>query len=567
MEHDLNTLRHTAAHVMAQAVKRLFPDVRLAIGPSIEDGFYYDFETKTPFTTEDLKAIEKEMKKIIKENFTIERFTMSRADALAQAGDEPYKRELIENLPDGEEASFYKQGEFTDLCAGPHLPRTRDVKAFKLLSTAGAYWRGDEKNAMLSRIYGTAFFSKDDLAEYLTRIEEAKKRDHRKLGKEMKLFAFLDEGPGFPFYLPKGVVLKNRLIEYWRKVHKRYGYQEITTPIMLNAELWQRSGHYEKYRDNMYATSLDNVDYFVKPMNCPGGMLLYNLDLHSYKEFPMRIAELGIIHRAEKSGALHGLARARLFTQDDAHIYMTIDQLKDEIKNVITLYEEVYEKFGLDDFKFELSTRPENSIGTAEDWELATGYLQAALDELGREYRINEGDGAFYGPKIDFHIKDSMGRSFQCGTIQCDMQMPERFDLTYVGADGGKHRPVMIHRACFGSIERFIAILTEHCAGWYPFWLTPVQIMVIPIAERHAEAAQKILAQLDAAGLRAEADLRNEKMGLKIREAQLAKVPVMFILGDKEIEENQVSVRIRGEDEGSQDLTAVIEKLRKESEI
>jgi len=569
-EHDLNTLRHTTAHIMAQAVKRIFPKAKLAIGPSIADGFYYDFETETPFALTDLETIEKEMKKIVKENLTLEHYTLPREEAFAfvDKQNETYKRELIEGLPENEEASFYKQGDFVDLCAGPHLPRTRDVKAFKLLSVAGAYWRGDEKNKMLQRIYGTAFFSKDELAEHLERIEEAKKRDHRKLGKEMKLFAFLDEGPGFPFYLPKGVVLKNRLIEYWRKVHKRYGYQEITTPIMLNGELWKRSGHYEKYRDDMYGSTIDDVEYFIKPMNCPGGMLLYNLELHSYKEFPLRIAELGIIHRNEKSGALHGLARARLFTQDDAHIYMTYDQLKDEIKTVITLYEEVYAAFGLDDFKFELSTRPENSIGTAEEWELATGYLQQALDELGREYKINEGDGAFYGPKIDFHIKDSMGRSFQCGTIQCDMQMPERFDLTYIGADGAKHRPVMIHRACFGSIERFIAILTEHCAGWFPFWLTPVQIMVIPITERHQEAATKVLAQLEAANLRAEADLRNEKMGFKIREAQLQKIPVMLILGDKEVEENKVSVRSRENgDEGQMDLTALIEKLKAESEI
>jgi threonyl-tRNA synthetase len=567
MEQDLNILRHTAAHVMAQAVKRLFPQVKLAIGPSIEDGFYYDFETTEPFTPEHLKDIEKEMKKIVKENFILEQYNLSRAEALAWADEqnEPYKRELIEGLPEDEAPSFYKQGEFTDLCAGPHLNRTRDIKAFKLLSTAGAYWRGDEKRPMLSRIYGTAFFTKDDLAAYLERIEEAKKRDHRKLGKEMKLFAFMDEGPGFPFYLPKGVTLKNTLIEYWRKVHKRYGYQEITTPIMLNAELWKRSGHYEKYRDDMYGTIADDTEFYIKPMNCPGGMLIYNMEMHSYKEFPLRVAELGIIHRNEKSGALHGLARARLFTQDDAHIYMTYDQLKDEIINVITLFEEVYAKFGLEDFTFELSTRPENSIGTEEEWNLATGYLQQALDEMGREYKINEGDGAFYGPKIDFHIKDSMGRSFQCGTIQCDMQMPERFDLTYVGADGQKHRPVMIHRACFGSIERFIAILTEHCAGWYPFWLTPVQIMVIPIAERHAQAAQAVLSQLDKAGLRAEADLRNEKMGFKIREAQLQKIPVMLVIGDKEAEENKVSLRTReGGDEGQHDLATLIEKWKNE---
>ncbi|MCL1845480.1 MAG: threonine--tRNA ligase [Defluviitaleaceae bacterium] len=567
-EHDLSTLRHTAAHILAQAVKRLFPDVKLAIGPSISDGFYYDFDTKTPFTTEDLTKIEKEMKKIVKENLSTEQFTLPRDEAFAWADSqgETYKRELIEGLPENEAATFYKQGDFTDLCAGPHMPRTKDVRAFKLTSTAGAYWRGDEKNAMLSRIYGTAFFTKDELTAHLAAVEEAKKRDHRKLGKEMKLFTFMDEGPGFPFYYPKGVTLKNNLIEYWRRVHKKYGYQETATPIMLVGDLWHRSGHYEKYRENMYATSLDDTDYFIKPMNCPGGMLLYNTELHSYKEFPLRMAELGIIHRAEKSGALHGLARARLFTQDDAHIYMTHEQAKEEIIGVIKLFEEVYAAFGLDDFKFELSTRPENSIGTEEDWELSTNALRNALDELGREYVINEGDGAFYGPKIDFHIKDCMGRSFQCGTIQFDMQMPERFDLTYVGSDGQKHRPVMIHRACFGSIERFLAILIEHCAGWFPFWLTPVQIMVIPIAERHQDAAKDVLAQLNAAGLRAEVDLRNEKMGFKIREAQLSKIPVMLILGDNEIEQNLVSVRSRANgDEGQKDLATCIEKWLEES--
>ncbi|MDR0271849.1 MAG: threonine--tRNA ligase [Clostridiales bacterium] len=567
-EQDLSTLRHTAAHILAQAVKRLFPKTKLAIGPSIADGFYYDFETETPFTPQDVEAIEKEMKKIVKQNLVIEQFTMSRDEAFAYADEqnEPYKRELLEGLI--EEASFYKQGEFTDLCAGPHMPKTGAVKAFKLQSVAGAYWRGDEKNTMLSRIYGTAFFSKDELAAHLERIEEAKKRDHRKIGKEMKLFAFMEEGPGFPFYLPKGLIIKNKLIEYWRKIHNKYGYQEISTPIMLNGDLWKRSGHYEKYRDDMYGVSIDELEYFIKPMNCPGGMLLYNLDLHSYKEFPLRMAELGIIHRAEKSGTLHGLARARLFTQDDAHIYMTIDQLKDEIKGVIKLYEEVYAAFGLKDFKYGLSTKPETRIGTDEEWELATNYLREALDELQRPYIVNEGDGAFYGPKIDFHIQDSMGRSFQCGTIQCDMQMPERFDLTYVGADGAKHRPVMIHRACFGSIERFIAILTEHCAGWFPFWLTPVQIIVIPIAERHHEAAQKVLDELNAADFRAECDTRNEKMGFKIREAQLSRIPIMLIIGDKEAEENKVAVRSRENgDEGAQDLTALIAKWKAESPL
>ena len=570
MQPDISTLRHTAAHILAQAVKRLYPDVKLAIGPSIEDGFYYDFETATPFTPQDLEAIEKEMKKIVKQNLPLEHYTLSLDEALAYVDEhnEPYKRELIEGLAEGEAPSFYKQGDFVDLCAGPHMPKTGAVKAFKLQSVAGAYWRGDERNAMLSRIYGTAFFTKDELAAHLERIEEAKKRDHRKLGKEMKLFAFMPEGPGFPFYLPKGLILKNRLIEYWRKVHKKYGYQEISTPQLLIGDLWKRSGHYDNYRDDMYNSIIDENEFFIKPMNCPGGMLTYGLELHSYKEFPLRVAELGIVHRNELSGALHGMARVRSFTQDDAHIYMMEEQLKDEIINVIKLYEDVYHAFGLTDFKFELSTRPEKSIGTDEAWEKATESLRQALDELGRPYHINEGDGAFYGPKIDFHIKDCMGRSFQCGTIQFDANLPERFNLSYVGADGAKHRPVMVHRTCFGSIERFIAILTEHCAGWYPFWLTPVQVMIIPIAERHQEAAQKVYDQLEAAGIRVEIDLRNEKMGYKIREAQLQKIPVMLMLGDKEIEENKVSVRTQQNgDEGQQDLAALIEKLKAASDF
>ena len=568
MQHDISTLRHTAAHILAQAVKRLFPNVKLAIGPSIEDGFYYDFLTETPFTPKDMEAIEKEMKRIVKKNLPLEQFTLSMDEALAYVDEqgEPFKRELLEGLEG--EPTFYKQGEFVDLCAGPHMEKTGAVKAFKLQSVAGAYWRGDEKNAMLSRIYGTAFFTKDELAAHLERIEEAKKRDHRKLGKEMKLFAFMPEGPGFPFYLPKGLILKNRLIEYWRKVHKKYGYQEISTPIMLIGDLWKRSGHYDNYRDDMYNSIIDEEEYFIKPMNCPGGMLTYGLELHSYKEFPLRIAELGIIHRNELSGALHGMARARLFTQDDAHIYMMEEQLKGEIMNIIQLYEDVYAAFGLHDFKFELSTRPEKSIGSDEAWEKATESLRQALDELGRPYVINEGDGAFYGPKIDFHIKDCMGRSFQCGTIQCDMNLPERFDLTYIGPDGAKHRPVMIHRTCFGSIERFIAILTEHCAGWFPFWLTPVQMVVLPISERHHEAARNVHEQLEAAGLRAELDTRNEKIGFKIREAQLQKVPVMLIIGDKEVEEGKVSVRSHANgDEGQQDLAVLLEKWKAESAI
>jgi len=562
-EYDISTLRHTAAHVMAHAVKNLFPNVKLAIGPSIENGFYYDFETEKPFTTEDLTKIEKEMKRIIKLNLPLESYTLSREEAFAFVDEqnEPFKRELLEGLDPSEEASFYKQGDFIDLCAGPHMPKTGAVKAYKLLSVAGAYWRGDEKRPMLSRIYGTAFFTKDELAAYLEQLEEAKKRDHRKIGKEMKLFTLMEEGPGFPFFLPKGVILKNNLIEYWRKVHKKYGYQEIQTPIMLIGDLWERSGHAVHYRENMYSSIIDEKEYFLKPMNCPGGMLVYGTELHSYKEFPLRMAELGLVHRVELSGTLHGLTRVRAFTQDDAHIYMTMEQAKDEVKNVIKLYEEVYAAFGIEDFVFELSTRPENSMGSDDAWEFSTNSLREALEEMGREYQLNEGDGAFYGPKIDFHIKDCMGRSFQCGTIQFDMQMPERFDLTYVGADGAKHRPVMIHRTCFGSIERFIAILTEHCAGWFPFWLTPVQVCVIPIAERHQEAAKKVLEEFEAAGIRAEVDLRNEKMGFKIREAQLQKIPVMLILGDAEVEAGKVAVRSRENgDEGTQDLKDLIAK-------
>jgi len=567
-EYDLNTLRHTAAHVLAQAVKRLFPKVKLAIGPSIENGFYYDFETETPFTPEDLSTIEKEMKKIIKQNLPLEHFTLNREEAFdyVDKQGEPFKRELLEGLE--EEASFYKQGDFVDLCAGPHMPKTGAVKAFKLLSVAGAYWRGDSSREVLSRIYGTAFFTKDELAAYLEMLEEAKKRDHRKIGKEMKLFTIMEEGPGFPFFLPKGVVLKNKLIEFWRDVHKKYGYQEIQTPVMLIGDLWHRSGHYENYKENMYSSVIDDKEYSLKPMNCPGGMLAYDMELHSYKEFPLRFAELGLVHRHELSGTMHGLVRVRCFTQDDAHIFMTPEQAKDEIKNVIKLYEDVYDAFGISDFRFELSTRPENSIGTDEAWEYTTNTLREALEEMGREYVLNPGDGAFYGPKIDFHIKDCMGRSFQCGTIQFDANLPERFDLTYVGQDGAKHRPVMIHRTCFGSIERFIAILTEHCAGWYPFWLTPVQVMVIPIADRHQEAAQKLLGELDAAGIRAEVDLRSEKMGFKIREAQLQKIPVMLILGDNEIAENKVAVRSRENgDEGAQDVQELIARLVKASSL
>ena len=567
-EHDIGALRHTAAHILAQAVKRLRPEAKLAIGPSTADGFYYDFETDAPFTPQDVEAIEKEMRKIVKQNYPLERFALGRDEAFRHVDGqgEPYKRELLEGIT--EEATFYRQGEFTDLCAGPHMPRTGAVRAFKLTSVAGAYWRGDERRAMLSRIYGTAFFTKEELELHLARLEEAKKRDHRRLGREMKLFAFMEEGPGFPFYYPKGLALRNRLIEWWRKVHRKYGYAEISTPVMLNAELWHRSGHYDNYKANMYGSEIDGREFFLKPMNCPGGMLMYGQELHSYRDFPLRVAELGLVHRHEKSGAMHGMMRVRAFTQDDAHIYMTEEQLKDETIYTIRLVEEVYAAFGLDDFRFELSTRPENCIGTPEDWERATGHLRAALDEAGREYTVNEGDGAFYGPKIDFHIKDSLGRSWQCGTIQCDMQMPERFDLSYVGADGARRRPAMLHRTCLGSIERFIGILTEHTAGWFPFWLAPVQVAVIPISEKHRGPAARIAAEIEAAGLRCEADLRNEKMGYKIREAQLQRIPVMAIIGDKEVEENKISVRSRENgDEGQKDLAEMLAKWTRDSAL
>jgi threonyl-tRNA synthetase len=563
-ENDLSTLRHTAAHIMAQAVLRLFPGTRLAIGPAIADGFYYDFETATPFTAADLVTIEREMKKIVKENLEIKRYILSPDEAKNRMKNEPYKLELLEGLES--EPSFYKQGEFTDLCAGPHMPKTGAVKVFKLLSVAGAYWRGDGKNAMLSRIYGTAFFTREELDEHLRRLEEAKKRDHRKLGREMKLFALMDEGPGFPFMLPKGVILKNNLLEYWRKIHRREGYQEINTPIMLSADLWHRSGHWDNYRENMYGSVIDDTEFQLKPMNCPGGMLIYNMDLHSYREFPLRVAEIGLNHRHELSGTLHGLMRVRCFWQDDAHIYMTEEQITQEIKNVINIFNEVYAAFDLK-YHMELSTRPEKSIGTAEDWERATGALRLALDEIGADYRINEGDGAFYGPKIDFHLKDSLGRTWQCGTIQLDMQMPERFDLTYVGADGAKHRPVMIHRTCFGSIERFLGILIEHTAGWFPFWLAPVQVIVLPISEKHHEAAQAVYRRVYDAGIRVETDLRMEKIGYKIREAQLQRIPIMLILGDKEVEENTVAVRSRENgDEGPQDLDELLVKWKRQGD-
>ena len=518
----LAALRHTASHVMAQAIKRIWPETKLAIGPSIADGFYYDIDRDEPVTSDDLAKIEAEMKKIIKEALPLERFELPRAEAIAlmKEKNEPYKVELIEDLPEDSIISFYKQGEFTDLCAGPHLMNTKEVgKAFKLMNIAGAYWRGSEKNKMLTRIYATAFAKKEDLDAYVTMMEEAKKRDHRKLGKELGLFMMSDAGPGFPFFLPKGMILKNTLLDYWREIHKKAGYVEISTPIILNRSLWETSGHWDHYKNNMYTTVIDGEDYAIKPMNCPGGVLVYASEPRSYRDLPLRMGELGIVHRHEKSGQLHGLMRVRCFTQDDAHIFMTPEQIRDEIKNVAGLINQVYSLFG---FKYhvELSTRPEDSMGSDEDWELATNSLQGALDDLGLDYVINEGDGAFYGPKIDFHLVDAIGRTWQCGTIQLDFQLPQRFELEYIGADGEKHRPIMIHRVCFGSIERFIGILIEHFAGAFPTWLAPVQVKVLPISEKYEEYAKSVKAALDAADIRAEIDLRSEKIGYKIREAQ-----------------------------------------------
>ena len=558
--------RHTASHIMAQAIKRLYPDVKLAIGPSIADGFYYDIDSENPFTAEDLEKVEAEMKKIVKEDLPLKRFTKPRQEAIAFMAEkrEPYKVELIEDLPEDAEISFYEQGEFTDLCAGPHLMSTKPVKAFKLTSLAGAYWRGSEKNKMLTRIYGTAFPKKADLDEYLHRMEEAKKRDHRKLGKELGLFMMSDEGPGFPFFLPKGMVLKNTLLDYWREIHRKNGYVEISTPIILNRHLWETSGHWDHYKENMYTTVIDEQDYAIKPMNCPGGILVYQSEPRSYRDLPLRMGELGIVHRHEKSGQLHGLMRVRCFTQDDAHIFMMPEQIRDEIKGVARLIDEVYSLFG---FKYhvELSTRPENSMGSDEDWEMATDALRGALDDLGLDYVVNEGDGAFYGPKIDFHLEDSIGRTWQCGTIQLDFQLPLRFELEYTGADGEKHRPIMIHRVAFGSIERFIGILIEHFAGAFPTWLAPVQVKVLPISDKHMEYAKKVLEELEHAGIRAEIDIRAEKIGYKIREAQLQKIPYMLVVGAKEEEEGLVSVRSRFEgDEGQKSLADFVAAIKME---
>ena len=566
-EGGLATLRHTASHVMAQAIKRLYPEAKLAIGPSIADGFYYDIDFASPIAAEDLEKIEAEMKKIVKEALPIERFTLPRNEAIAlmKEKEEPYKVELIEDLPEGEEISFYRQGDFTDLCAGPHLMNTKEVgKAYKLTSIAGAYWRGDEHNKMLTRIYATAFDKKEELEAYLTMLEEAKKRDHRKLGKELGLFMMHDAGPGFPFFLPKGMVLKNTLLDYWRQLHKKAGYVEISTPIILNRSLWETSGHWDHYKNNMYTTVIDGQDYAIKPMNCPGGVLTYASEPRSYRDLPLRMGELGIVHRHEKSGQLHGLMRVRCFTQDDAHIFMTPEQIKDEIMGVAKLINEVYTLFG---FKYhvELSTRPEDSMGSDEDWEMATEGLRSALDALGLDYVVNEGDGAFYGPKIDFHLVDAIGRTWQCGTIQLDFQLPQRFELEYQGADGEKHRPIMIHRVVFGSIERFIGILIEHFAGAFPTWLAPVQVKVLPISDKYADYAEKVRKQLDDAGIRVEVDTRAEKIGYKIREAQMQKVPYMVIVGQKEEEEGLVSVRSRfAGDEGQKNPEEFIKALKEE---
>ena len=566
-EEGRRVYRHTASHVMAQAVKALWPEAKLAIGPAIENGFYYDFDCDTAFSTEDFKKIEKEMERIVKANYPIVRSEKPRAEAIAymQEKGEPYKVELIEDLPEDAVISFYTQGDFTDLCAGPHLPSTGYVKAVKIMSVAGAYWRGSEKNKMLQRLYATAFPKKADLDAYVQQLEEAKKRDHRRLGRELDLFDVRDEGPGFPFFYPKGMILRNLLEAYWRKIHREHGYEEIKTPMMLNRALWERSGHWDHYAENMYTTKIDDTDFAIKPMNCPGGILVYERRAWSYRDLPIRSGELGLVHRHEKSGTLHGLMRVRCFTQDDAHIFMRPDQIRDEIKGVYQLIDEVYKVFGFQ-YTVELSTRPENSIGTDEMWALATDGLQGALDDLGVTYTVNEGDGAFYGPKIDFHLRDCLGRTWQCGTIQLDMNLPERFDLTYVGADGEKHRPVMIHRVVFGSIERFIGILTEQFAGAFPLWLSPVQVRILTITDRADAAAKDLQAKLEKAGIRTEIDLRNEKIGFKIREAQMQKIPYMFVLGDKEVENGVLSVRSRKGAVETMTYDEVLAKLREEIE-
>ena len=561
------TYWHTCSHIMAQAVKRLWPEVKLAIGPSIDEGWYYDMDAPFAFTPEHLEQIEAEMRKICKEKLKLERFELPRAEALKfmEEKGEPYKVELINDLPEDAHISFYKQGEFTDLCAGPHLDSTGRIKgnAIKLTACNSAYWRGDSNRETLQRIYGIAFPKKDELDAWVKQREEALKRDHRKLGRELGLFMLRDEGPGFPFFLPKGMVLRNTLIDYWRQVHKRYGYVEISTPMMLNRQLWERSGHWDHYKNNMYTTVIDDTDFAIKPMNCPGGMLVYSSEPHSYRDLPMRVGELGLVHRHELSGALHGLFRVRCFTQDDAHIFMTQDQLKDEIKNVVKLFDEVYSVFGLP-YKIELSTMPEDHIGTVEQWEYNQNILKEAITDMGKEFEVNEGDGAFYGPKLDFHLADSLGRTWQCGTVQLDSQLPERFELEYTGEDGQKHRPVMLHRVVLGSIERFIGVITEHFAGAFPTWLAPVQVKVLPITDRAADYANQVAAKLDALGYRVETDHRNEKIGKKIREAQLEKVPYMLVIGDKEVEAGEVAVRNRKGEQTVMAFDTFVEKLKEE---
>ena len=563
-----HTYWHTCSHVLAQAVKRLYPEVKLAIGPAIDNGFYYDMDSPFPFTPEIMEKIEAEMRKICKEKLKLERFELPREEAIKfmEEREEPYKVELINDLPEDAHISFYRQGEFVDLCAGPHLDSTGRIKgnAIKLTACNAAYWRGDSSRQTLQRIYGVAFPKKDELDAYLQRLEEAKRRDHRRLGKELGLFMLTEEGPGFPFFLPKGMVLKNTLIDYWREVHKRYGYVEVSTPMILNRHLWETSGHWYHYKENMYTTVIDGEDYAIKPMNCPGGMLVYKSEPHSYRDLPLRVGELGLVHRHELSGALHGLFRVRCFTQDDAHIFMTWDQMKDEIKNVVRLFDEVYSLFGLP-YEIELSTMPDDHMGDEKDWEFAQETLKEAITEMGKSYVVNEGDGAFYGPKLDFHLQDSLGRTWHCGTIQLDMQLPERFELEYTGADGEKHRPVMIHRVVFGSIERFIGVITEHFAGAFPVWLSPVQVKVMPITDRAADYAKSVAARLDAAKVRVETDLRNEKIGYKIREAQLQKIPYMLVVGDKEAEAGTVSVRTRaGVDLGAMPLDEFMDKIGEE---
>ncbi len=560
--------RHTTSHILAQAIKRLYPETKLAIGPAIEDGFYYDVDSETTFTPDVLEKLEAEMKKICKEKIPLERFELPRDEAIkfVEEREEPYKVQLIKDLPEDAVISFYKQGDFTDLCAGPHLATTGNVKgnAIKLTSCTGAYWRGDSKNKMLQRIYGTCFPKKEELDAYLERIEEAKKRDHRKLGRELGLFAFRDEAPGFPFYLPKGLILRNTLVDYWREVHKKWDYTEIMTPQIMKRSLWETSGHWDHYHDNMYTTVIDEEDYAIKPMNCPGSILVYDLEPHSYKELPLRYGELGIVHRHELSGALHGMFRVRCFTQDDAHILLAPEQIRDEVVRIAQLFDEVYGLFQLP-YTIELSTMPEDHIGSVEDWDVATKDLADAITSIGKSYEVNEGDGAFYGPKLDFHIQDSLGRTWQCGTIQLDFQLPGRFNLEYTGADGEKHCPVMIHRVVFGSIERFIGILTEHYAGAFPTWLAPVQVKVMPITDRTKDYAQGIYEKLSAAGIRCETDFRSEKIGYKIREAQMQKIPYMLVVGDKEAESGLVAVRTRaGGDEGTMSLDEFMTKLEKQ---